>query len=62
MNNYLSSENPATNTTISQKIAQALRNPQKLKPHPRKMVGSKCVKKMPLEAMDLMQDPWAPNH
>jgi hypothetical protein len=63
MNNYLSSANPAMNTTISQKIAQAPSNPQKPKLHPRKMVGSKCVKKRPLEKeMDLMQDPQAPNH
>jgi hypothetical protein len=63
MNNYHSSVTPVMSMTTLQKTAQATNNPQKSKPHPRKMVGNKFAKKTLMEkTMDLVQDFQIPNH
>jgi hypothetical protein len=63
MNNYHSSVTTVMSMTTLQKTSQATNNPQKLKPHPRKMAGNKFAKKTLMEkTMDLMKDFQIPNH
>jgi hypothetical protein len=62
MSSCLSNAKLAMNMAILQKIALVPNNVQKMIPPLRKMAGNRFIRKTPVvKAVDLVQDPHAPN-